>query len=461
MKKFAVALAVLALAGVQTGWSGVLGLNNIKSDASIEVKGIQANNEVDNLPANDRRGETVTRLRLGASADIVDNVSGRLELLRATGQFGQGPSSAQTEQDKWSFQNAYVRFAELFTLQNVTLGRQYAGRRGDLLAYFGPINDDALSTRALDGLSAVRMLGPVRAEFVTAKVVENQAVSQTEATPPATTSDVNITWANFRLDPTELSSMKGKSDFRLPLEVGIYQGSNGNGSGVVTDNQNLIIYDLRASVIINNAFDIGAQFAMNDGQRNAGATAVDYAGSAFVIHAKYDDAQNGFGLGFNFANATGDDDGGNEDDAFHDYFILGAGGSDYRYGEIISNSNAFVANNGLGVGLDTGSFGDGLNIISLAGYFTLPWDAKKWTVDAGYYMVQFNEAATGVDDGFGNEIDLALGYRYSDNVSMRAGYAHFDPDFGNRAPAAADEATSKLFASLAIKFGANVDERPF
>ena len=116
----------------------------------------------------------------------------------------------------------------------------------------------------------------------------------------------------------------------------------------------------------------------------------------------------------------------NDDDAFHSFETVGGvTASDYRMGEILSNSNALGTNQ---VGLDTGPLGPGINVFNIGGYYKLPMMDEKLKIKIDYYTVKVNETAAGVDDGVGNEIDITLKYKHSDNVHAAVGYATLSPD---------------------------------
>jgi len=314
-------------------------------------------------------------------------------------------------------------------------------------------------------LSITKKFGFVNALFTTGKAVEDDAVSNTDAGDTA--GDINI---NFLVLNTDIVKTDAAS---FPLEIGFYQGTDSNAT-TASDNNTLVIYDLRAGAnLLNDSLKFGLEFAMNDGQQNGGDTSVtpagprDYTGSAMLLHANYDNKEAGFGAHLRYANATGDDQNGSaaemtkEDEAFHDFRTLGWKVSDYRYGEILSNDNTFAAATGLGAGLDTGALGNGLNIINVGGYYTLPWNDRKWNVGADIIMAKVNEASSGADDGIGTEFDIAVNYAHNANVLATLGYAMLDVDEGLRTGFTAPtpganvdtDSVTKLFAKLHIRWG--------
>lgn len=465
MRKLAAILASLTILGTQTARAELLGLGQMTYDGSLEVLGNQASNETDaNGDAPDRRGNTITRLRLGLNLpSLADGLSGRVEFVRnsdtgtGTTQYGAPSptapggsgvrSTVQDEMDTIAIQNAYINLHDLFNLDKVRLGRQYGGRRGDLLVYYGPNRDDALSVNAFDSLLIEEKWKKVNLLFVTGKVAEVGGVpgSGTETTE----GDVNATY--FTVSSDELFS-----DYRIPLEAGYYTATNAQGAGTA-DNQNLVIYDFRGGYsFLDDALNASLEYAMNAGQDNNGGTPMSYNGSALLVKADYQNPDNGFGVSGFYANASGDDQNtaNNDDDAFHDGSVLGGNTSDFRYGEILTNSNTFGAAFGGGAGLDTGANGQGLNVIGLGGSFTpANWMDGKVTFKLDYVTAKFNEIATGANDGIGNEIDVAAKYRHSDVVSVALGYARLAPKEGLVGLNQPDDEITKLWAKLKVRWG--------
>lgn len=478
MKKYIAILAVAAFTGVQTGWAELLGLGKITTDGSLEISGQQANNETDaNDSADDSRGAVNTRLRVGLNADVAKGVKGRVEAVRNSQsgptvvQYGDGASTVAGEEAAIAFQNAYLDIEDFLMTDSFRIGRQYGGRSGDLLVYYGPVNDDSLTVAALDGVTVTKKLGKINTLFGTGKVREDDAVANTDAgdvAATATTDEANVTWLI-------LSSDELFPTVKVPLEFGFYSGTshgtgdvkNTAGGAGVGDDRNLTIMDFRAGYsLMDDWVKLGLEYAMNGGQANGAGpagSASNYKGTALLLNASYDNKDNGWGAHLKYANASGDDptsaNAAADDDAFHDFRTIGWTVSDYRYGEIMSYDNtAFAAFGTVGGGLDTGALGPGLNVINLGGYYTLPVLDNKVKAVADYYVAKVNETPAGVDDGVGTEIDLTLNYAHSDAVQTAIGYATFSPDKGllNGFAGTAnlpDDAVTKIFAKLMVKWG--------
>ena len=340
--------------------------------------------------------------------------------------------------DKWRIHNAYVDLAGILNLDNIRLGRQYLGRMNDAIVYVGPVNDDALSVLSADALAVTSKFGPVNAEFVTSKVQENADVpgtgSDTDATDPG---DINMSW--LRLASDELVPA---GDLKFPLELGYYGMTLNNGPDA-NDNINITIIDLRAGIVaLEGKLSANLEYAMNGGQDNNLGTKVDFKGNALLADVAFNDADLGLGLKANYINASGDDNlADNEAKGFL------APLSDTRYGEILSRSNTF----GFGPGISAGG-ASGLNIIGLGASYTAPILEKKLSGMLDYYMAKFNETGPASDD-IGDELDLALQYAHTENVTLKAGYAMLMPGEGFVGAGNPDDDITKLWAKLDVKWG--------
>lgn len=457
MRNWTVALAALALAGSPAFAADALGLKNISTDGSIEVLGVSASNEADSSdPANDHRGNTVTRVRVGLSAEVTDDVKARVEVVRnpsTTGaaQYGSAavPTNLNTEQSAFVIQNSYLDLANFLSLDSVRLGRQYVGRANDSIVYFGPVNDDSLSVNALDALAVSKKVGPVTLLGVTGKVFDNDAVGSTDA-GEAAPGDTNATWITASSD--ELLKLP---NLKVPLEIGYYSRTQAN-TFVTSDNDNLTVIDLRAGVACpKDTFHANLEYAINGGQQNAGASKKKHKGSLMILSADWNGGKdNAFGVHADLVNASGDNNADNSDKAFR------AISSDYRYGEILTNDNTFAASHpGVGAGLDSGLEGAGFNIIKLGGHYVLPVADNKVSLHADYIMAKTSKALPvggGTSKKIGNEIDLAVKYKHSDTVMAKLGYAMLSPDdLVTGGGSAQDDSVSKAFAKLLVKWGSN------
>lgn len=458
MRKLIALIALSTLVG--SAFAGdFLGLSNFEADGSLEVLGVQANNETDIDDSNkDSRGATITRVRVGVNMDVTEDVSGRIELTRngengAVSQYGDGASSIDNETASIVFQNAYVDLANFLGLDNVRLGRQYVGRQGDILLFAGPVNDDLLSISSIDALHLAKKVGPVDILFVTGKAAEDDGVPTSGTETDANgAGEINLTYGSIIVD-----ALMNNDNMSLPLELGYYQGTNARVGNNPSDNTTITIMDLRADFkAMEDRLTLGAQYMSNGGQQNTGpSTEVKYKGSATNIMAAWDASENRWGIKGLLAAASGDDTVDAEDKSFRDYSAVGASASDMRFGEIWSNSNTFAAAAGIGgAGLDTGAQGPGLNVSALKAYYTLPVMEQKWKLLADYYMIKSSKDIPGTGSKkLGNELDLIVDYAHSETVSATAGYAMLTPKDGFTGGTAPDDDITKLWAKLNVKFG--------
>lgn len=436
---------------------------NVSADGSVEAAGQQAANESDiNDGINDHRGAVNSRVRIGLNAEVTEGVNGRIELARTSvsaaagtgvtpNQAGSGPNTITAEAGIIAIDNLYLDLNDFLWIDQVRGGRQFVGRPGDFLVYAGPYNDDNLSVNFLDALSLTKKIGLITVTGVTGKPREGHPVAVTDAVG---TGDINVSWIT-----AQSSELITNPDVRVPLEIGLYQGTNSNGP-TTSDNNTLTILDLRAGlVMMEEAVHLGFEYARNGGQQNFVGGKAKHKGSALLLHALYDDSVNGFGGHLKYASASGDANAGDSNDkAFHDFRNIGWASSDYRYGEILSNSNAFAVGTGLpGAGLDTATGSVGLNVINIGGYFIVP-AAPKVTLLADYYIVKFSKVPAGFNKSLGNEIDLSLGYNHSSNIRMSLGYAMLNAGKGlgqwvGGAANNTSDSLDKFFARIAIKFG--------
>ncbi|MBL0057624.1 MAG: hypothetical protein IPP35_00510 [Elusimicrobia bacterium] len=443
MRKLLAGLVLLGLFGASVQ-AEMLGLKNIKVDGSLEVKGVSANNETDFSAADDHRGDTLTRVRLGINMDLNKDVSGRLEFVRnpdATfaAQYGNGATNLDTEQTAVTIQNAYVDMVNFLGLDTVRLGRQYVGHEGDLILFLGPVNDDALSVNALDALAISKKFSKINLFGATGKMYDNNNIPGAGAAGPG---DINLSWITAASD--ELIAL---DKIKVPLEIGYYQANNTSGTAT-NDNVTLTVMDLRAGIVaFDDQLTASVEYAMNGGQDNNSGTKINYKGNAMLVKGAFGNKDMGFDVHAQYAMGSGDDT-GNDDKSFHSI------SSDYRYGEILSNDNEFTVANGLpGAGVETPL---GLNVVTLGGSYVLPWMGRKFTTMGDYYMVKTDKSAPVLGNKIGNELDLAIAYAHSDDIAVKAGYAMLAPDDlltgGAGAP---DENVSKLWAKLDLKFGSN------
>src|SRR6266700_5761158 len=155
-------------------------LKNFKTDGSIETRSFSIDNEIDrNGTADDYRSETRTRVLVGGSFDVWDDVHGRVAVRKNDRVFGNGGQRAAdgfntSVTANFFVDNAYVKVDKVFGRLDLTMGRQYYGDPNDPVIYFGPNNDDVLSVGALDAFRVdADLAGWAKFQGIYAKVADN------------------------------------------------------------------------------------------------------------------------------------------------------------------------------------------------------------------------------------------------------------------------------------------------
>ncbi len=475
MRKLAALMVSLILIGTQmVRAEGFLGLGKITTDGSLEVLGNSANNETDfNGDRPDRRGGTISRVRVGLGLpEITENVSGRIEIVRNSNagsrvQYGNNqPVDMITEQGLWLLQNAYVNVNNFLTMDMFRLGRQYIGEHGDSLFYVGPVNDDAMTVTAIDGLRAEKKYWKLNFDGFTGKFRHNEtapgSAAATEAVNAPGGGDINISYLTVGAD--DLFPM-----IRVPLQLGYYNGKN-NGLTATNDNIDLTIMDLRAGVgLLNNALNLSAEYAQNGGKDDNGVSGTQkskFKGNGFFLKGAYAFQGPKVGLHLQYANASGDSQNGtvasreSRDKSFHDLSVLGGPRGDLRFGEIFGYGD-FLANQ---PGVST-QLGRGLSVLAWGADWTPSFLNDKTTLSLDNYMFRVNKVVTDASKGVGAETDLAALYHFTSAIDARVGAAFFRPYSGlannfTAANTASKNMVTMYFAKLSIKWGGEKEEAP-
>lgn len=485
MRKLMALAIVFMLAGATTSWA-LFGLGDISYDGSMEVSGNSANNETDFAPANDHRGRTATRVRLGMNATVTEGVMGRVELIRDTRQYGTGPTSVAGEEGTLRFHNAYVDIAD-FLGHDVRLGRQYVGNPGDLVWNISPTDDDNLTNNSIDGLLIkCRKYDFLHVDLFTGKATEDDTIGDTGRPGNTDTDDGDVAGAG----DVNLSSLDLLMPTLVPnakVNVGFLWGTDSNNEFRNNDN------NLRTARVgingsaVDNMLTYRAEYFQNMGQFNGAglqgdgvtATELDYSGNAIDlgVGVNFGETEVGtFSIWGNYLMASGDDNTQDDsDDSFHDFTPLGFNTSDRLLGEIFGKSNVLGGGTPLGRGINTADVtgtapsgvtqGPGLNVINL-GVSYKPAFVEKTMVRLDYYTFSYSEdnittaanTKTKIGDDIGSEIDLTIGYDHSTNVGLEVGYAMLSPDKALTDPFVAggnvnDDEITKLFARAKIKWG--------
>lgn len=494
MRKLMAIFAISVLSVSTPSWA-LFGLGDINFDGSLEVSGNSANNEVSFSPANDHRGATATRVRVGMNAQVTEGVSSRLEVARTPASAGSTesqyggtgkPTSVASEEGNFVIHNAFIKLEELWG-HTVVLGRQYVGDSGDLVWYIGPKSDDSLTVTSIDGILAYCNKGEEKGNFMdkvkltlfTGKANEDDAIANTDAGD--TLGDINL--SNIQVDLSVIPNGN--------LRVGFLNGEDLNTSAS-TDTNRIQIFRVGVNGgIAENMFTYRAEYLQNMGKAgnvgttgSGGPTELDYKGNAIDLGVGVNPPETSigsFGLWLNYVMASGDDNTvDDKDDSFHDFTALGVGNTSGRhYGEIFGKSNTLGGGTPLGQGVNTADAtgtapnaatqGQGLTILNIGVNFKPAFMEKTWwrldfftfsrAEDSVKTSLTPGAAETKVGDKFGTEFDLTFGYDHTSNVGIELGYAMLNVDDALTGIGAVnDDAVTKLFARTNIRWGGEAAE---
>lgn len=455
MRKLMAMLAICASVASTPSWA-LVGLGDVKFDGSLEVSGNSANNESDRAPANDHRGNTATRVRLGMNTTVTEGVTARIEAIRDARLYGTAATTVAGEEALWRFHNAYVDILDIWGF-NARLGRQFVGNPGDLVWNISPTDDDSLTNNSIDGiLLQLRKWEFINVDFFTGKANEDDGIANTDADDTSAGGDVNLSSLDIALPKFVPGGV---------INVGYLWGVDSSSAPTNNDNKLTTIRVGIRGGVMENMLTYRAEFFQNGGEFENGAnnTKVDYKGNAIDLGIGVNPAETSigtFGFSANYLMGSGDDNTTDTDDeSFHDFSVLGFNSSDRLLGEIFGKSNTLGGGTPRGQGLDaTGTRQNGgLTVLNIGASYR-PAFAPKHTVKFDWFnFTQTEDSQNGTDigDKFGHEFDFTWSYAHTDNVGVDLGYAWLSPDdalvgVGSNIP---DEDVTKWFARTKIKWG--------
>jgi hypothetical protein len=371
-------------------------LKNLKWDGSLETRSFSIDNETDlDSSTDDHRGETRTRVMVGANFDLLDDVHSRILLRknnRVHGAAGGTSENGDTVQTAIRVDNAYVKIDKVMDRGDLTIGRQFYGDPNDLVIYFGPNNDDVLSVNALDTFRADADLGGwAKAQGLAGKRSDTGAVG--------TNSDTDLYGGLVTTD-----KVLPKGGLGLAYWVQRVKGAG------VTGNNNVEVMDIFAKGdVLDTGLRYHAQFAQNFGRDYS--TAGNPANDGNMLF-----------LGLNYGRNM-------NDMPFRAMVEWGRGTNDWtpvaagkRFGIIWGqhSTSGISTLNGVGgaglTNLQVADIGLGVNV------------TPKLGVDFNAYKFWYDDATTssnGTDDDAGTEFDLIVSWKHSDNVAFEVNAASF------------------------------------
>jgi len=416
MKKVIGMLAVVAL--VSSVASAEL-LKNFKYNGSIEAAGININNASDfNKNAGDKYGDVKNRVMINAGFDLNEDVSANVAVNKCDRNFGNAPQTvAAGTADTFQFEEAYLTLRGVLGL-NHKVGRQYYGKAGDIVIYYGPANWYTHGLNAfnvgLDGWYADWSKDKLGVTALVAKTSEINGITNTDK---------------------DLYGVTASYDYSDIVKPGVYVYEQKDRSVATNKLNNLEVAGVKAAGKYAG-FNYSGEYAMNMGNNSNVATDQKYKGSALKVNADY-------GIDFmgkvvvmgEFARGTGDKVAA---DKSNKGFV--AINSNYRPGLIAGGVNAGAFNP---TGLNN------LTTWNLGANWT-PENLNKLNLEAKYYSFSYTEKKVNGFAPIGTEADLVATWNHSQNVALKAGLAMFMPD--KYKLATKDDSVSLMSLYMNVKF---------
>jgi len=398
-------------------------LKNFKTDGSIETRAFGIDNETDVDPTNDDyRGEVNTRLMVGGSFDLLDDVHARVLIRKNNRNYGAAGGTSEdlnTIQDNLFVDNAYTKIDKVFGHVDLTMGRQFYGDPNDLLIYFGPQNDEFLSVTALDVFRAdADLMGWAKFQGIAGKVADIGAA--------ATNSDTDI-WG-FRLMNDKLLPKGGVA---VSYYTERFKGAGATANNTVNSVDLCALGDLLDTGIGYHA-DYIQNFGHNSNVTPSPADDGKNQGNAYSIGVKYGHNVSAMPVRAQLEYGRGS----------ADYVAIAAG---KRYGLIWGEHSNFGPSTTVGgAGLTNLKVFDGGLGVNLN---------PKFGIDVNAYRFMYDRATPAGKTSAGSEYDLILSWKHSDNVYLEANAASFQVgDALDNVAGTATAPITRLGADVKIKF---------
>lgn len=403
-------------------------LKNLKTDGSIETRSIAINNETDvNSNTDDYRNETNTRLMVGASFDLLDDVHARLLLDRAP-RYGTGGQSVTNVENSLIFDNAYVKIDKVFGAVDSTIGRQFVGDSDDLNIYFGPQNDDLLSVTALDAFRA----DAVVSESLGLRFM-GVAGKTSDATAGTRGTNTDATVYGGELGTDKVIPMGSVAAYYYTLQTHAVKPP-------ALGNDTLSVGGLRFKGDILTGLGYHVEFLQNFGRNNSATGTPAHTGSAYFANVHFGKELSGRPIRAHLEYGRGS----------RDFQGIAPG---RRFGLIWGQHSNFgpatfqaganrVSGQVTGLaGITVADAGFGINPISKLG------------VDVNAYRFMYDAVSAGVNGrSAGTEYDLILSWKHSDNVSFEVNAATFQVGGANQNAGTATNPITRLGADVKVKF---------
>ncbi|MBU2528255.1 hypothetical protein KKF70_02560 [bacterium] len=273
--------------------------------------------------------------------------------------------------------NAYIKVQKLLDLIDLKVGRMFYGERNALSMYKGPSYDYNLGIVAVDGYLATAEIAGINVEYLDAKEIE-----------VGNAQDRDTDLQGLVLSPvSKIADMVSGKFYAYKKVDNLAAGNH--------DSNTLLLYGIKASADVSGV-NVKAEYAMNGGTDETGATDVDYKGNAMIVGASAKVAS--VGVRAEIANGSGQDTSSDN--------TLFTAESDLRYGEIWGNTTETAILGGVGIA--------NLSVVNVGADYDVN---DKVKASADYLILKRNELVAGTKK-IGNEIDLKATYEHSENLSM-------------------------------------------
>ncbi|NLI10803.1 MAG: porin [Elusimicrobia bacterium] len=425
MKKI---IAIAAVMAFSASMASAELLKNFKYDGSVEVNAYNQNNGDFNKSSDDKTGDVDSRVMINASFDLNNDVNAVVSVVKNNRQYGDASEDANTIQNNLFFEQAYLNLKGVFGMDH-KLGRQYYGKAGDLVIYYGPKMwpyPVSMPVSAIDGWTGWYKTGNWDIHAIMANEYNDTTLAKSYD-QDSRLSGINASTKIDRFNLNAYYYQKNDKEYSsnylslAPSDIKSYLG----------------LFGVRANweSMFLKGLNLGLEYDMNTGKDKTTTAEADYKGYAYKVNADY--AMDFMGkLGFNaeYVYLSGQD---NSSDVklFHPI------NSDYRPG-IIGNGfgvlNAYVT-----------AIGDGAKVMDFGVNWT-PEKLNKLNLAVSYYNTKVAEKNPGMKDTIGNEYNLVASWNHSENVSVKGYYAMFTPEKDNNG--GQDDAQTALGAAFVVKF---------
>lgn len=386
-----VALTVVVLSLSQIVSAEVL--KNFKANGSLEVNAYNINNADFDKDLFDKISGVDTRLMLDINFDLNEDASSVVSLVKNNRQWGDDPENVNSIQSNIIIQQAYINLKGVMGMDH-KVGRQYYGKPGDLVIYYGPqMWPYGFHIGAVSAIDS--WVGSYKyTDWTFTGLLGKEANSNMGMGKNLSGLDIN-----------------GKVD-RFNLNAYYYYKVDNSVTPLA---DKLALFGFRANWDCQfvKGLNLGFEYDKNAGKDS---NSNKYKGYAFKANAGYSLNLAG-NLGFNgeYTYISGQD-------TSTDIKLFRPINIDYRPG-IISNGfgvyNTYVT-----------SIGTGIKVINLGVNWT-PEKLNKLTIAFDYINTKVAEEYPDMKDTIGNEYDFTLTWKHSDNVSVKGYLAMLKPEKDN------------------------------